>query len=76
MDIGEKFEKLHLERVTNEDPNSVPFYNALRQQERKQGKGMKKAPSKIGRFAGPSALGNSGHHKSMAASGASTTFQV
>jgi kinesin family protein 6/9 len=35
MDIGEKFEKLHLERVSQEDPSSIPFYNALRQQERK-----------------------------------------
>ncbi len=66
MDIGEKFEKLHLERVSNEDPNSVPFYNALRQQERKQVKGMKKTNSKMGRLAGPKGM----------ISGASTTFQV
>jgi hypothetical protein len=74
MDIGEKFEKLHLERVTNEDPNSVPFYNALRQQERKLGKGMRKANSKMGKFGGANSMAGN-NHKSLA-SGASTTFQV
>ena len=41
MDIGEKFEKLHLARVTNEDPNSVPFYNALRKVGAKRPTGSK-----------------------------------
>ncbi|RKP21144.1 hypothetical protein ROZALSC1DRAFT_27429 [Rozella allomycis CSF55] len=42
MDVGEQFEKLHLDKVSKEDPNSVPFYNALRRQERKIIKGIKK----------------------------------
>lgn len=28
MDVGEKFEKLQLERMSQEDPDSIPFYNA------------------------------------------------
>ncbi|KAI9203521.1 P-loop containing nucleoside triphosphate hydrolase protein [Polychytrium aggregatum] len=30
MDIGEKFERLQMERMSQEDPDSLPYYNAKR----------------------------------------------
>ena len=35
MDVGEKFDKLQLERILKEDPESYAFYNARRNQERR-----------------------------------------
>ena len=35
MDIGEKFDKLQLERMSKEDPDSYAFYNARKKTERK-----------------------------------------
>lgn len=38
MDVGEKFDKLQLERMISEDPDAIPFYNAKKNTERKQQK--------------------------------------
>ncbi|KAJ3120648.1 Kinesin-like protein kif9 [Nowakowskiella sp. JEL0407] len=35
MDVGEKFEKLQLEKMSFEDPDSLPFYNARKNTERR-----------------------------------------
>ncbi|KAJ3093130.1 Kinesin-like protein kif9 [Quaeritorhiza haematococci] len=35
LDIGEKFDKLQMERMSNEDPDSLPYYNARRKMERR-----------------------------------------
>jgi hypothetical protein len=35
MDISEKFDKMQFERLLKEDPESVAFYNAKRNQERR-----------------------------------------
>lgn len=35
MDIGEKFDRLQLERMSQEDPDSLPFYNARKNTERR-----------------------------------------
>jgi kinesin family protein 6/9 len=37
IDIGEKFDRLQSERMSHEDPDSVPYYNARREIARKQG---------------------------------------
>lgn len=36
LDIGEKFDKLQLERLSLEDPDSLPFYNAKKNMGRRQ----------------------------------------
>ncbi|KAL3901744.1 MAG: hypothetical protein SGCHY_000372 [Lobulomycetales sp.] len=36
IDIGEKFDRLQSERMSHEDPDSVPYYNARREVERKR----------------------------------------
>ncbi|KAJ3110306.1 Kinesin-like protein kif9 [Phlyctochytrium bullatum] len=36
MDIGEKFDKLQIEKMSQEDPDSLPFYNARKNTERKK----------------------------------------
>lgn len=38
LDIGEKFDRLALERMSQEDPDSLPFYNAKKNIERKNQK--------------------------------------
>ncbi|KAI8807050.1 P-loop containing nucleoside triphosphate hydrolase protein [Cladochytrium replicatum] len=43
MDIGEKFDKLQLERMSQEDPDSLPFYNARKATERRTQKVVAKA---------------------------------
>ena len=35
LDIGEKFDRLQLERMSQEDPDSLPYYNAKKNTERK-----------------------------------------
>ncbi|KAJ3132541.1 Kinesin-like protein kif9 [Physocladia obscura] len=35
MDIGEKFDRLQLEKMSQEDPDSLPFYNARKNTERR-----------------------------------------
>ncbi|KAJ3043428.1 Kinesin-like protein kif9 [Rhizophlyctis rosea] len=35
MDIGERFDRLQMERMSQEDPDSVPFYNARKNTERR-----------------------------------------
>ena len=35
LDIGEKFDRLALDRMSQEDPSSFPFYNAKKTAERK-----------------------------------------
>jgi kinesin family protein 6/9 len=37
IDIGEKFDRLQSERMSHEDPDSVPYYNARREISRKLG---------------------------------------
>ncbi|TPX60633.1 hypothetical protein SpCBS45565_g07442 [Spizellomyces sp. 'palustris'] len=39
MDIGEKFDRLQMERMSQEDPDSLPFYNARKNTERRYHKG-------------------------------------
>ncbi|KAJ3300830.1 Kinesin-like protein kif9 [Borealophlyctis nickersoniae] len=41
MDIGEKFDRLQMERMSQEDPDSVPFYNARKNTERRYQKATK-----------------------------------
>ncbi|KAJ3181557.1 Kinesin-like protein kif9 [Gaertneriomyces sp. JEL0708] len=41
MDIGEKFDKLQMERMSQEDPDSVAFYTAKKNSERKLTKGQR-----------------------------------
>ena len=36
LDIGEKFDKLQFERMSHEDPDSLPYYNAKKNTERKK----------------------------------------
>lgn len=36
LDIGEKFDRLAMEKMSQEDPNSLPFYNAKKNTERKK----------------------------------------
>ncbi len=40
LDIGEKFDRLQMERMALEDPDSLPFYNA----KKSSLKALKKAP--------------------------------
>ncbi|KAI8842107.1 hypothetical protein BC829DRAFT_304949 [Chytridium lagenaria] len=35
MDIGEKFDRLQIERMSQEDPDSLPYYNARKNTERR-----------------------------------------
>ncbi|KAJ3213733.1 Kinesin-like protein kif9 [Dinochytrium kinnereticum] len=35
MDIGEKFDRLQIEKMSQEDPDSLPFYNARKNTERR-----------------------------------------
>jgi len=35
LDIGEKFDKLQMERMSQEDPDSLPFYNAKKNMDRR-----------------------------------------
>ena len=35
MDIGEKFDRLQMERMSLEDPDSLPFYNAKKNSDRR-----------------------------------------
>lgn len=42
LDIGEKFDRLALERMSQEDPDSLPFYNAKKNIERKNQKIVRK----------------------------------
>lgn len=44
IDIGEKFDRLQSERMSHEDPDSLPYYNARKTVERK--KGIQKAKAK------------------------------
>ncbi|KAJ3332232.1 Kinesin-like protein kif9 [Blyttiomyces sp. JEL0837] len=41
MDIGEKFDRLQMERMSQEDPDSLPFYNARKNTERRTLKSKK-----------------------------------
>lgn len=43
LDVGEKFDRLQIERMSQEDPDSLPFYNARKNTERKKVV-QKKAP--------------------------------
>jgi kinesin family protein 6/9 len=47
LDIGEKFDRLQMERMALEDPDSLPFYNAKKNSDRRFMKIVKKVP-KIG----------------------------
>jgi hypothetical protein len=50
MDVDEKFDKLQMERILKEDPESYAFYNAKRLQDRRLQKGAskaKKAPAAV-----------------------------
>jgi hypothetical protein len=42
LDIGEKFDRLQMERMSLEDPDSLPFYNAKKNSDRRTMKTMKK----------------------------------
>ncbi|KAI8590910.1 P-loop containing nucleoside triphosphate hydrolase protein [Geranomyces variabilis] len=42
MDIGEKFDRLQMARMSQEDPDSLPFYNARKNSVRKSQKVMQK----------------------------------
>jgi kinesin family protein 6/9 len=46
LDIGEKFDRLQMERMALEDPDSLPFYNAKKNSDRKVIKGIKKVTRK------------------------------
>jgi kinesin family protein 6/9 len=35
LDIGEKFDRLQMERMSAEDPDSLPYYNARKNTERR-----------------------------------------
>ncbi|KAI8917458.1 armadillo-type protein [Entophlyctis helioformis] len=39
MDIGEKFDRLQMERMSQEDPDSLPYYNARKNTERRNLRG-------------------------------------
>ncbi|KAJ3301978.1 Kinesin-like protein kif9 [Kappamyces sp. JEL0829] len=40
LDIGEKFDRLQMERMSLEDPDSLPFYNAKKNSDRRVTKGI------------------------------------
>nr|KAJ3415963.1 Kinesin-like protein kif9 [Polyrhizophydium stewartii] len=40
LDIGEKFDRLQMERMSQEDPDSLPYYNAKKNTERRNQKPM------------------------------------
>ncbi|KAI9361218.1 P-loop containing nucleoside triphosphate hydrolase protein [Zopfochytrium polystomum] len=42
MDIGEKFDRLQVERMSQEDPDSLPYYNARKNTERKLQRGKQR----------------------------------
>jgi kinesin family protein 6/9 len=46
LDVGEKFERLQIERMAQEDPDSLPFYNAKKNYEKGKVKLSKKSSSK------------------------------
>jgi hypothetical protein len=35
MDIGERFDRLQIEKMSQEDPDSLPYYNARKNTERR-----------------------------------------
>ena len=41
LDIGEKFDRLQLERMSQEDPDSLPFYNAKKNSDRRHVRAFK-----------------------------------
>lgn len=49
LDIGEKFDRLQMERMSLEDPDSLPFYNAKKNSDRRNIRAVKRglAPVKI-----------------------------
>ncbi|KAJ3318008.1 Kinesin-like protein kif9 [Boothiomyces sp. JEL0866] len=49
LDIGEKFDRLQMERMSLEDPDSLPFYNAKKNSDRRNVRAVKRglAPVKI-----------------------------
>jgi kinesin family protein 6/9 len=38
LDIGEKFDRLQIERMSAEDPDSLPYYNAKKNTQRRNQK--------------------------------------
>ena len=42
MDVGEIFDRLQMERMSKEDPDSLPYYNAKKNTERRNQKAVKK----------------------------------
>jgi kinesin family protein 6/9 len=44
LDIGEMFDRLQMERMSLEDPDSLPFYNAKKNSDRRNIKTVKKSP--------------------------------
>ena len=47
LDIGEKFDRLQLERMSQEDPDSLPYYNAKKNTERRSQKIIKRAAVRV-----------------------------
>lgn len=45
LDIGEKFDRLQMERMSQEDPDSLPFYNAKKNSDRRHVRALKTGKS-------------------------------